>query len=97
MTRKEITEEIFKPAEAKITAETDLDGNTKIKVEGRGLEVLTLSIAIAEQTILNSNGVISVNGYCNILKDVVNGRGKSKEQQDVEHEILKQLFERVFK
>lgn len=97
MTRKEIIDEIFKPAEAKITAETDLEGNTKIKVEGRGIEVLTLSIAIAEQTILNSNGVISVNDYCNILKEVVNNKGKSKEQQDVEHEILKKIFESVLK
>lgn len=97
MTRKEIIEDIFKPAEAKITAETDLEGNTKIKAEGRGVELLTLSIAIAEQTVLNSNGVISVNDYCNILKDVFNDKGKSKEQQDVEREIIKKFFESIFK
>lgn len=59
--------EMFKDKPAKITVESDDKGIMNIMFEGRGIELLALSIAIV-------NGVIAkcpltIGDYCEILKE----------------------------
>ena len=66
-------------------------------MEGRNIDVITLSMCIIETIIKDSNGALTVDVYCDMLKYALNQRNKSKEQKDVELEIAKKIFESVFK
>lgn len=67
-------------------------------LEGRGIELLALAFEINKKVL--EMCPMPVNDYCEILKESVElekNKGKSKEQQDVEEEIIKRIFESVFK
>ena len=59
--------------------------------------MIALSLSISESIIKDSNGDLSVDDYCNMLRDVFKQNSKSKEQRDVENEIMKKIIESVFK
>jgi len=88
---KEIS--INKPA--KIIAECDDKGKMTSSFEGRGIELLAVSIAISENIIKTSH--ISVNDYCEMLKMGVEHQNKSKEQKDVESVIINKMLRDIFK
>lgn len=92
--------ELFKNEPAKITAESDDRDKGKINIcfEGRGIELLSLAIAISEGVLKDCP--LSVNDYCEILKESVaheKNKGKSKEQQDVEKVIIDKMLRDIFK
>lgn len=97
MTIGQMLEMALKPEPAKIKAETKKDGQLSIKFEGRGLELMALSLSISESIIKDSKGAITVDDYCHMLKDIFRQHSKSKEQRDVENEIMKKIIESVFK
>lgn len=90
--------ELFKNEPAKITAESDDKGITSVTLEGRGIELLALSMAIIEQVIEGSP--LTVDDYFEILKNTTElkkNRGKSKEQLDVERIIIDKMLKDIFK
>lgn len=90
--------EMFKDKPAKITAESDDKGIMNIMFEGRGIELLALSIAISEQVI--EKCPLTMDDYCEMLKggaELRKNRGKSKEQQDVERIIIDKMLRDIFK
>ena len=96
MTLENMIKELLNPEPAKITAESKENGKINIKMDGRVLECIALSMAIADQLIEESKGALTVDAYCDMIKQAVNDHSKSKEQIDVELEIAKKLFESVF-
>lgn len=93
-----IFDEFFKDKPAKITAESDDKGIMDIMLEGRAIELLSLSLAISTRVI--EKCPLSVNDYCEILKKNVEfekNKGKSKEQMDVENVIIDKLLKDIFK
>ena len=97
MKREELLKTLLENEHAKITAECDENGKSTIAVEGRGIDIIALSISIIKEIIKDSNGVLTVDKYCEMLKYTLNKMSKSKEQKDVELEIAKKIFESVFK
>ncbi len=87
--------EIFKTQPAKITAETDDKDNMNIRFDGRGIELLALSIAISEGVI--EKCPLTIDDYCEMLKEGAEHKKKSKEQQDVEKVIIDKLLKDIFK
>ena len=63
MTIGEMLEMALKPEPAKITAETKKDGQLRVECEGRGLELIALSLSISENIIKDGNGAITVDDY----------------------------------
>lgn len=96
-TFKQMMDMLQESKPAKIEAKSDENGKMSIEVDDRGLEIIALSLAIAEKLINTSNGALTVDHYCGMLKSVINECSKSKEQKDVEMEIAKKIFESVFK
>ena len=96
MTLENEIKKLLNPKPAKITAESKENGKSIIKMEGRALECVALSIAIADELIQESKGALTVDDYCDMLKQAVNDHSKSKEQIDVGLEIAKKIFESVF-
>lgn len=96
MTLENMIKELLNPEPAKITAESKENGKINIEFDGRGLECIGLSIAIVDNLIEESKGALTVDDYCDMLKQAVNDHSKSKEQIDVELEIAKKIFESVF-
>lgn len=96
MTLENLIKEMLNPEPAKITAEIKENGKINVEFNGRGLECIVLSLAIAEDLINLNKGALTVDVYCDMLKQAVNDHSKSKEQIDVEFEIAKKLFESVF-
>ena len=91
-----LMEEIYKNEPAKIIAETDDKGRFTINFEGRGVELLIMSLEISRKYIEESH--LSVEGYCEMLKEgIVNHQDKSKEQKDVENVIINKMLRDVFK
>lgn len=96
MTLENKIKELLNPKPAKITMESDENGKINIEIDGRALECVALSMAIAEQLIKESKGALTVDAYCDMLRQAVNDHSKFKEQIDVELEIAKKIFESVF-
>ena len=96
MTLENEIKKLLNPKPAKNTAESKENGKSIIKIKGRALECIALSMAIADQLIEESKGALTVDAYCDMLKQAVNDHSKSKEQIDVELEIAKKIFESVF-
>lgn len=97
MKLKELLKTLLEIKPAKITAECDENGKSTVEVEGRGIDIIALSISIIEEIIKDSNGALTVDKYCEMLKYTINEMSKPKEQRDVEKEIMKKIFESVFK
>lgn len=91
---KQMMDMLQKSEPAKIEAKSDENGKMSIELDGRGIEIIGLSLAIAESIINTSNGAITVDDYCGMLKSAINECSKPK---DVEMEIAKKIFESVFK
>jgi len=87
-------EELFKNAPAKITAESDDKGKITILLNGRGIDILALSLAISERVI--EDIPLTFNDYCGMLKKAFTEE-KSKEQKDVENAIISKLLSDIFK
>lgn len=89
-------EKFFKNKPAKITAESDDKGIMDIMLDGRAIELLSLSLAISARVI--EKCPLSVDEYCEILKkSVVFENNKSKEQNDVENVIIDKMLRDIFK
>lgn len=89
-------EEIYKNEPAKIIAETDDKGRFTINFEGRGIELLVMSLEISRKYIESSH--LSVDDYCEMLKSASSKhQDKSKEQKDVENVIINKMLKDVFK
>lgn len=97
MMPEELVKKLLEIKPAKITAEVDKNGISTVAVEGRGMELIALSQTIIYEIIKDSNGVFTVDEYCEILKCGINEISKPKEQREVENEIMKKIFESVFK
>ena len=78
--------EIIETKPAKITATADENGNTHIEVEGRGIDLLFISMVIAENLMEKTH--ISVNDYCYMLQEGMNTFGDMSEKS-IEDEIEK--------
>lgn len=88
----ETLKEIIETKPAAITATADENGNAQIQVEGRGIDLLFLSMAIAENLIKKTH--ISVDDYCYMFKDGMNNFGDMSEKS-IENEIEK-MREKLF-
>lgn len=97
MTPEELLKTLLENKPAKITAECDENGKSTVAVKARGIDIIALSMSIIEEIIKDSNGALTVDVYCDMLKHALNQKNKSKEQKDVELEIAKKIFESVFK
>lgn len=91
---KKFFEELLKNVPAKITAESDEKGKITILLNGRGIDVLSLALAISEGVIEQSP--FTVDDFCGMLKKGCT-EGKSKEQKDVENAIISKLLSDIFK
>jgi hypothetical protein len=88
-------EEIYKNKPAKIIAETDDKGKFTINFEGRGIELLVMTLEISRKYIESSH--IPVDDYCKMLKmGIAMYQDKSKEQKDVENAIINKMIKDVF-
>ena len=99
MNLENFMKEALKNEPAKIEASVDEQGRSTIKFEGRLIELLPLSISIAEE-IINKSPMYTVDDYCKLLQQIAANKKRkdiSKEQRDVENEIMKKIFESVFK
>lgn len=91
-----LMEEIYRNEPAKIIAESDDKGKFTINFEGRGIELLVMSLEISRKYIESSH--LSVDDYCDMLKSaIVKQQDKSKEQKDVENAIINKMLKDVFK
>lgn len=97
MIPEELIKQLLDPKAAKIEASCNETGKATVFIEGRAIDTIALSMSIIEKIIKCSNGALTVDKYCNMLKYVLNQGNKSKEQKDVELEIAKKIFESVFK
>lgn len=80
---------------AKITATCDEKDNTSIEIEGRGIELLALSLEISENVL--SKLPLTADDYCEILKDGINmKKTMSKETIDKENEEIKKAVSKIF-
>ena len=91
---KKFFEELLKIVPAKITAESDDKGKITILLDGRGIDVLSLALAISERVIEESP--LTVDNFCGMLKKACTEE-KSKEQKDVENAIISKLLSDIFK
>lgn len=81
---------------AKITGEVDDKGKMTVMLDGRGIDIIALALAICERVIEESH--LQVNDYCEMLKEAVEPKkNKSKEQQDVEKVIINKMLRDIFK
>lgn len=97
MIPEELIKQLLDPKAAKIEASVNETGENTLLIDGRGIDVIALSMVIIENIIKDSNGALTVDVYCDMLKYALNQNNKSKEQKDVELEIAKKIFESVFK
>lgn len=97
MIPEELIKQLLDPKAAKIEASCNETGKDTVLIEGRGIDIIALSMIIIEEIIKDSNGALTVDVYCDMLKYTLNQKNKSKEQKDVELEIAKKIFESVFK
>lgn len=98
MIPEELIKQLLYPKAAKIEASCNETGKDTVLIESRGIDTLALSMSIIEGIIEDSNGALTVDVYCDMLKYTLNQKkNKSKEQIDVELEIAKKIFEIVFK
>ena len=63
-------EEMMRNEPAEINAKTDVAGNTKIELLGRGIELIALSLQIAISVMKKTNTDVDV--YCRTLKKAIN-------------------------
>ena len=93
---KKMIEEISKNVPAKITIETDKNGETHASMEGRGIDLLRLSLTISN-SIIKKLPLMTVNKYYELLKDMSekeeNEENLSKEERDVRNELRKEFME----
>lgn len=79
---------------AHITAKSDEKDNTSIEMEGRGIELLALSLAISESMI--SKFPLTADDYCEMLKDgIIMRETMSKETIDKENEEIKKAVSKI--
>lgn len=97
MKPEELLKTLLENKPAKIEASCNEIGKDTVLIEGRGIDIIALSMVIIEEIIKDSNGALTVDVYCDMLKYASNKKNKSKEQKDVELEIAKKIFESVFK
>lgn len=97
MIPEELIKQLLNPKAAKIEASCNETGESTVLIEGRSIDIIALSMSIIEKIIKVSNGTLTVDVYCDMLKYALNQKNKSKEQKDVELEIAKKIFESVFK
>lgn len=97
MDNKKFLEELFKNKPAKITAESDDKGATNIRIDGRRIELLALSVAISQKVL--EGCPMTVSEYCGLLKyiELEQNKDKSKEQKDVENVIIDKMLRDIFK
>lgn len=93
---EKLMKEMLENEPAKIIAESDDKGKFTISFEGRGIEILVLSLEISRKCIESSH--LSVDDYFEMLKmGSIKHQDKSKEQKDVENVIINKMLRDVFK
>lgn len=91
---KKFFEELLKNAPAKITAESDDKGKITILLNGRGIDVLSLALAISDRVIEQSP--LTVDDFCGMLKKACTEEKKQR-AKDVENAIISKLLSDIFK
>ncbi len=87
MNHEEFKREFFKLQPASIKTILDKDDDVQVYLNGRGADLLSLSLCIAESVVKKLP--ISIDDYCNILKD-----GFHKNQcQDMFEKMFEDLFD----
>jgi len=90
MNHEEFKREFYKIQPASIKAILDKDDDVQVYLNGRGADLLSLSFCIAESIVKKLP--ISIDDYCNILKD-----GFQKNQcQDMFEKMFEKMFEDLF-
>lgn len=80
MIPEELIKQLLDPKAAKIEASCNETGkDTVLLIEGRGIDIIALSMSIIEEIIKDSNGALTVDVYCDMLKYALNQKNKSKE------------------
>lgn len=93
---EKLMKEIYKNEPAKIISESDDKGKMTTSFEGRGIELLVMSLEISRKVIESSH--LSVDDYCEMLKmGSIKLQDKSKEQKDVENVIINKMLGDIFK
>lgn len=97
---QEILKEALKGQPAKIEATVNEQMEVTISFEGRAIELVPLSLNIVID-LLDKVPYTSIDEYCYLLKRAQEQHARkkdiSKEQMDVEDEIMKKILESVFK
>ena len=78
---------IEKKHSAQIIAKMHDSGDVEIHLEGRGFDILSLSLSIARQMVVR--GLIDVNDYCDVLKA---GTPSDAEISDAIQKIIDDTF-----
>lgn len=79
---------------AKITATCDENGNARVECEGRGLELMALSMQIVEEILEFTH--TDIDDYCEMLKDGINmNKTMSKETMTKENEEIKKAVSKI--
>ena len=72
MIPEELIKQLLEPKAAKIEASCNETGKSTLLIEGRGIDTIALSMTIIENIIKESNGALTVNDYCDMLKYALN-------------------------
>lgn len=80
---------------AKIKANADKYNNASVRIEGRGLELLALSMEIARAVMENTH--TDVDSYCEMLKKGSNGKKDDSKTDEESKEKSKSITKEDFK
>jgi len=80
---------------AKIEAQTDKKGEGTILLEGRGLELMALSMQIAQDVIEKTH--TDVENYCGMLKEGISGKNDDSKADEESKEESKSITKEQFK
>ena len=86
MNHEEFKKVFFDSQPASIKATLEKDGDVSVKIDGRGADLISLSMCIVEDIVKNLP--LSIDDYCNILKDGYIAR------QGID--VFEKLFEDLF-
>ncbi len=80
---------------AKIEAKTDKKNNASVYLEGRGLELMALSMQIAEDVMKQTH--TDVDSYCEMLKEGIKGKNDDSKADEESKEESKAITKEQFK
>lgn len=72
MMPEELIKQLLDPKAAKIEASCNETGKATVHIEGREIDLVALSMSIIENIIKDSNGHLTVDSYCDMLKYALN-------------------------